>query len=79
MIWQISGEEIVLQGVFQDLTAEVCSGLSHGTQCTIRGPRITTQYIHSTVCMYFHIIRLSCNIQEYFGKGNMEAEITMVS
>lgn len=69
----------MLQGVFQDLTAEVCSGVSRGAQRTIHGPHIMTQYIHSTVCMYFHIIRLSCNIQEYFCKGNMEAEITMVS
>lgn len=60
----------MLQGVFQDLTTEVCSGISHGTQCTIHGPRIMTQYIHSTVCMYFHIIKSSCNIQEYFGKAN---------
>lgn len=69
----------MLQGVFQDLTAEVCSGVSRGAQRTIHGPHIMTQYIYSTVCMYFHIIRLSCNIQEYFCKGNMEAEITMVS
>lgn len=69
-IWQISGEEIVLQGVFQDLTTEVCSSISHGTQCTIHGPRIMTQYIHSTVCTYFHIIKFSCNIQEYFCKAN---------
>jgi len=75
----MSGKEIVLQGVFQGLTAEVCSGVSHGTQCTIRGPRVATLYIHSTVCMYFHVVRLSCNIQEYFCKGNMEAEITMIS
>lgn len=69
----------MLRGIFQDLTAEVCSGMSHRTECSIRGPRITTQYIHSTVCIYFHRIRLSWDIQEYFCKGTMEAEITMVS